>query len=162
MVLLFRFSDILSLNANLQRLSSSPSRALVIKLLRRFLFGLTKVAYRLPAPSQLALALTCICTRVLTMYRCLVETKRKVTFAGPGGVVFEGHVGRSSSLSGSSTCFLYSDVSSSPPVLKDHGVCRNEEANDGCDGGEWLVAVLVWCARQGRIQPLIYQHLSPQ
>ena len=44
-------------------------------------------------------------------------------------------LGRSSSLSGPSTCSLYSDVSSNTPVLKDHGVCWNDEVNNGWDGG---------------------------
>ena len=57
--------------------------------------------------------------------------------------MFEARVGRSSSLSGSSTCFLYTDVSTNPPVLKEHEVCRIVEVNDGYNGGEWLVAVLV-------------------
>ena len=81
MIMLFRFSDMRSLNANLQRLISSLSCALVIKLLRRFLFGLTKVVCRLlpPAPSQLASTLTCIRIGFLTMYRRLLRLGNSIT-----------------------------------------------------------------------------------
>ena len=44
-------------------------------------------------------------------------------------------LGRSSFFSGLSTCFLNSDESSKPPVVKRQGVCWNDDGNDGRDGG---------------------------
>ena len=72
------------------RLGSVLSLALIIKLLLGLLLlGLAEVVCRLlfPAPSQVASALTCICTGVLAMYRCLVQIEQEVAFAGPGRIV---------------------------------------------------------------------------